>query len=108
MVSYGSPAAPEAVLRGACAGSAAQGWAPVGAMQFHVELEPEAEETLLLGLGYVENPEEEKFSAPGVINKRLAHELMELTLQNRSGERKGAGGLPVCGVLPLGRGGRQH
>jgi cellobiose phosphorylase len=34
--------------------------------------------------------------------------LMELTLQNRSGERKGAGGLPVCGVLPLGRGGRQH
>lgn len=77
MGSYGSPAAPEAVLRGACAGSAAQGWAPVGAMQFHVELEPEAEETLLLGLGYVENPEEEKFSAPGVINKRLAHELME-------------------------------
>ena len=77
MGSYGSPAAPEAVLRGACAGSVAQGWAPVGAMQFHVELEPEAEETLLLGLGYVENPEEEKFSAPGVINKRLAHELME-------------------------------
>lgn len=77
MGSYGSPAAPEAVLRGACAGSAAQGWAPVGAMQFHVELEPEAEETLLLGLGYVENPEEEKFSGPGVINKRLAHELME-------------------------------
>ena len=65
------------MLRGACAGSVAQGWAPVGAMQFHVELEPEAEETLLLGLGYVENPEEEKFSAPGVINKRLAHELME-------------------------------
>ena len=77
MGSYGPPAAPEAVLRGACAGSVAQGWAPVGAMQFHVELEPEAEETLLLGLGYVENPEEEKFSAPGVINKRLAHELME-------------------------------
>ena len=77
MGSYGSPAAPEAVLRGACAGSVAQGWAPVGAMLFHVELEPEAEETLLLGLGYVENPEEEKFSAPGVINKRLAHELME-------------------------------
>ena len=73
---YGSPAAPEAVTRGACTGSRAQGWAPVGAMQFHVELEPGAEEFLLLGLGYVENPEEEKFSAPGVINKKRARALM--------------------------------
>nr|WP_325178946.1 glycosyl transferase [uncultured Oscillibacter sp.] len=77
MGSYGSPAAPEAVIRGACTGSTAQGWAPVGAMQFHIELEPGEEEFLLLGLGYIENPEEDKFSAPGVINKKLAHALME-------------------------------
>ena len=74
---YGSPAAPEAVRKGACTGSLAQGWAPVGAMQFHVELAPGAEERFFLGLGYIENPEEEKFSAPGVINKARAHALME-------------------------------
>ncbi len=74
---YGSPAAPEAVCGGGCTGSIAHGWAPVGAMQFRVKLEPGAEEKLLLGLGYVENPEEEKFSAPGVINKARAHAMME-------------------------------
>lgn len=76
MGAYGSPAAPEAVVNGACTGSVAQGWAPVGAMQFHVELDPGEETFLLLGLGYVENPEEEKFSAPGVINKERARALM--------------------------------
>ena len=74
---YGSPSAPEAVLKGVCAGSVAQGWAPVGAMQFHMDLEPGEEEHLLLGLGYIENPEAEKFSAPGVIDKRRAHALMD-------------------------------
>ena len=55
----------------------AQGWAPVGAMQFHMDLEPGEEAHLLLGLGYIENPEAEKFSAPGVIDKRRAHALMD-------------------------------
>ena len=27
-------------------------------------------------LGYIENPQEEKWAAPGVINKTRAHELM--------------------------------
>ena len=74
---YGSPAAPAAVAGGGCTGSVAHGWAPVGAMQFHLELAPGAEERILLGLGYIENPEEEKFSAPGVINKARAHAMME-------------------------------
>ena len=37
---YGSPALPEAVAAGCCTGSVAHGWAPVGAMQFHLELLP--------------------------------------------------------------------
>ena len=73
---YGSPARPEAVLSGGCTGSIAHGWAPVGAMQLHFELAPGQEEDFLLGLGYVENPQAEKFSAPGVINKARAQEMM--------------------------------
>ena len=74
---YGSPAMPEAVARGKCRGSVAHGWAPVGAMQFHVTLAPGEETTLRFGLGYVENPREEKFEAPGVVNKKRAHAMME-------------------------------
>ena len=74
---YGSPAMPEAVAQGACRGSVAHGWAPVGAMQFHVTLAPGAKTTLRFGLGYVENPRAEKFEAPGVVNKKKAHAMME-------------------------------
>ena len=74
---YGSPALPEAVQNGRCTGSVAHGWAPVGAMQFHLTLAPGEEQTLLLGLGYIENPEDEKFSAPGIINKSRARTMIE-------------------------------
>ena len=74
---YGSPALPEAVAAGCCTGSIAHGWAPVGAMQFHLELCPGESQELFFGLGYVENPEGEKFSAPGVINKTRAHTMIE-------------------------------
>ena len=74
---YGSPARPQAVLEGHCTGSQAHGWAPVGAMEFDLTLEPGAQQQLVLGLGYIENPQEEKFVAPGVINKARAHAMME-------------------------------
>ena len=73
---YGSPALPEAVAAGCCTGSIAHGWAPVGAMQFHMALRPGESRELFFGLGYVENPEDEKFSAPGVINKTRAHAMI--------------------------------
>ena len=73
---YGSPAKPRAVLDGRCTGSQAHGWAPVGAMQFDLDLAPGAENWLVLGLGYIENPQAEKFTAPGVINKERAHAMM--------------------------------
>ena len=31
---------------------------------------------ILFGLGYIENPQEEKFTAPGVINKERAHAMI--------------------------------
>ena len=74
---YGSPALPEGVQNGCCTGSVAHGWAPIGAMQFHLTLAPGEEQTLLLGLGYIENPEDEKFSAPGIINKSRARTMIE-------------------------------
>ena len=73
---YGSPAMPEAVAAGRCTDSVAHGWASVGTMQFHVTLLPGEEQTLLLGLGYIENPEAEKLSVPGVINKARAREMI--------------------------------
>ena len=74
---YGAPSLPEAVQNGRCTNSVAHGWAPVGAMQFHLTLAPGEEQTLLLGLGYIENPEDEKFSAPGIINKSRARTMIE-------------------------------
>ena len=74
---YGSPARPEAVVNGGCTGSTAQGWAPVGAMQFHLKLEGGGEEQIILGLGYVENSQEEKWAAPGVVNKARAEAMMD-------------------------------
>ena len=73
---YGSPARPQAVFESGCTGSIAHGWAPVGAMQFRLDLAAGECKTLLFGLGYIENPVEEKFSAPGVINKKRAEELI--------------------------------
>ena len=79
---YGSPAAPEAILNGGCTGSIAHGWAPVGAFQLHVELKPEESFTFILGLGYIENPEDEKWEAPGVINKSRAVAMRERYADN--------------------------
>ena len=73
---YGSPAKPEAVLGAGCTGSVTHGWQPIAAQQFDLQLAPGEESVLLFGLGYIENPEEEKFSAPGVINKKRAEAMM--------------------------------
>jgi cellobiose phosphorylase len=73
---YGSPAKPQAVQAGHCSGSIAHGWAPVGALHFHLDLAPGEAQEIVLGLGYIENPEEEKWAAPGVINKTRAEAMM--------------------------------
>ena len=73
---YGAPSMPQAVKNGACTGSVAHGWAPVGAMQFTLPLAAGASQSLLLGLGYIENPEDAKWAVPGVINKEKAHAMM--------------------------------
>ncbi len=73
---YGSPARPAAVFGGGCTGSVAHGWQPVAAQQFDLTLAPGREESLLFGLGYIENPVEEKWEAPGVVNKARAKAMI--------------------------------
>ena len=73
---YGSPRNPKAVVNGRCGNSIAHGWQPVGAHHFHLTLKPGESIKIILGLGYVEVPVEEKFIAPSVINKKNAHALM--------------------------------
>ena len=73
---YGSPARPEAVFSSGCTGSIAHGWQPVAAQQFNLELNAGESTSILFGLGYIENPEDQKFVAPGVINKSRAEAMM--------------------------------
>ncbi|MBR2546203.1 MAG: hypothetical protein IKE93_08580 [Erysipelotrichaceae bacterium] len=73
---YGSPKAPAAVINGKCGNSIAHGWQPVGAHHFHLNLKAGETYSVIIGLGYVEVPVEEKFIAPSVINKSYAHALM--------------------------------
>ncbi len=73
---YGSPARPEAVFGKGCTGSIAHGWQPVAAQQFDLKLEPCKTEKLIFGLGYIENPQEEKWLRPGIINKERASAMI--------------------------------
>ncbi|MBO4213694.1 MAG: glycosyl transferase [Lachnospiraceae bacterium] len=74
---YGSPAMPKAVIEGHCKNSIAHGWQPIGAHEIKVTLNPNEEKSFIFGLGYVEVPYEEKFTAPNVINKKYSHELTD-------------------------------
>ena len=73
---YSSPAHPEAVFGRGCTGSVAHGWQPVAAQQFDLELQAGESCSILFGPGYIENPEGEKWEAPGIVNKTRAEALM--------------------------------
>ena len=73
---YGSPAKPEAVFGAGCTGSIAHGWQPIAAQQFDITLQPGERDSLILGLGYIENPVEEKWESLGVINKKKAEAMI--------------------------------
>ena len=70
-----SNANPEVVENGRCTNSMAHGWAPVGVHQVNVTLQPGESRSLIFVLGYIENPEDEKWAAPGVINKTRAQAM---------------------------------
>lgn len=69
--------APQAVMEGQSFNSMASGWAPIASHQLKLTLAPGEEKTFIFVLGYIENPVEEKFEAPGILNKTRAHALIE-------------------------------
>lgn len=70
---YGDPDVPTA---GKPKNTVASGWAPIASHCLEVELAPGESKTFSFVLGYIENPVDEKFEAPGVINKKRAHAMI--------------------------------
>lgn len=68
--------APQAVMKGKSGNSVADGWSPVASHSIEVKLKPGETKEMVFILGYVENPENEKWESKGVINKKRAHEMI--------------------------------
>ena len=69
--------APAAVMEGRSRDSVASGWQAIGSHMLDVPLAPGEARDFVFVLGYAENREDEKFIAPGVINKKNALALIE-------------------------------
>ncbi len=72
---YNGPDRPAAVTAGKCTNSVASGWYPVASHQINLTLAPGESRSFVFVLGYCENPEDEKWERPGIINKAPANEL---------------------------------
>ncbi|WP_289053921.1 GH36-type glycosyl hydrolase domain-containing protein [Carboxylicivirga marina] len=74
---YNEFSAPQAVLDGKPTNSEAHGWSPIASHYIEVELQPGESKDYIFTLGYIENPEEEKWESKNVINKKPAEAIME-------------------------------
>lgn len=68
---------PQAVLAGKSNNSKADGWSPIASHSIKVSLAPGESKDFVFILGYVENPQEEKFNADGSMNKSRAYAMIE-------------------------------
>ncbi len=68
---------PEVVENGQCRNTMASGWSPIASQQLNVTLAPGESKTFIFVLGYIENPQEEKWESPGIINKKPAYEMLK-------------------------------
>ncbi len=68
---------PLVVLAGRSNNSIANGWNPIGSHSLELALEAGAEESFTFILGYIEHGRENKFVAPGIINKAMGRTLMD-------------------------------
>jgi cellobiose phosphorylase len=67
---------PEVVELGHSKNSVASGWSPIASQQINLTLEPGESESLIYVLGYIENPQDEKWEAPNVVNKARAKKML--------------------------------
>ena len=68
---------PRAVLENKSGNSIVHGWEPIGSHHLKAALQPGQSISYIFVLGYVENPADDKWEAPGVIKKDRALALME-------------------------------
>ncbi|MBQ3795627.1 MAG: glycosyl transferase [Butyrivibrio sp.] len=73
---YNGPDSPDVVSEGKCTNSVASGWSPIASHQINIELKPGQSKTFIFVLAYIENPEDDKWEAPSVINKKPAIALL--------------------------------
>ncbi len=73
---YRGAANPEVVEKGLAANSVAHGWSPIASHQLNLTLKPGESKTFVFVLGYIENPEDQKWESPGVINKKPAEAML--------------------------------
>ena len=67
---------PEVVENGKATNSIASGWSPIASHQINVTLAPGETKSFVFVLGYIENPEDQKWEAPGIINKKPANAML--------------------------------
>ncbi|HAP03740.1 MAG TPA: glycosyl transferase [Lachnospiraceae bacterium] len=68
---------PQVVKEGKSHNSIAHGWQPIGSHHISIDLEPGESKSYIFLLGYCENPKDQKWEAPNVINKTPAKKLIE-------------------------------
>jgi cellobiose phosphorylase len=73
---YGSNQMPLMVKNNTSGNSMASGWSPIGSHRLTLHLEPGEETSYIFVLGYAENPKEQKWAAPNVINKEPAKSVL--------------------------------
>lgn len=74
---YNGVNAPETVIKGEAGNTVASGWGVIGSHHLKVTLQPKESKSFIFLLGYIENPEEEKWESLNVINKKPARALIE-------------------------------
>lgn len=74
---YNGVDAPETVIKGEAGNTVASGWGVIGSHHLKVTLQPKESKSFIFLLGYIENPEEEKWESLNVINKKPARALIE-------------------------------
>ena len=74
---YNGPDSPDVVANGKCTNSVASGWSPIASHQIDIELAPSESKTFIFTLGYIENPEDQKWESYGVINKKPAFAMLD-------------------------------
>ena len=74
---------PDVPLAGESKNTVASGWSPVASHGLDVTLAPGEEKQFVFVLGYVENPREEKWEKPGIINKKRAEQCRASAFHGR-------------------------